>query len=217
MYNIVKFGIDLKKLLLKTEDIDQISDFAINTIIKVTDIDADVRNIAGTLALMKGNEQFKFNVEELHEIANQLISGNKSISQMERGNFRISLTNKNSKEILENFKSKIDNGIYTIINFGLELKQLLLETNNPSEIGAWAFNKNFHLSCNDKGDDVHEIAMTLAMMEEGAEFEYTIEELHEIADRLIEGDISIVHIGIDPSVKLKCRNKGNGNPDLGNN
>lgn len=187
MYNTVKFGIILKNLLLKTDDIDQITDFAINTIIKVTDIDDDVRNIAGTLALMKGNKQFEFSLEELHEIANRLIFGDQNVSKVERSNFKISLKNKKSKKILDKFKLKARSGIYTIINFGLDLKQLLLERHDPSKIGSWAYLVYSKHLGDELDPGLTQLMLDLATMEDGDEFAISDKMLNKIADDLIAG------------------------------
>jgi hypothetical protein len=87
--------------------------------------------------------------------------------------------------------------MYTKKQFGFDLKNKLSKMQNIRTIADWAF-------LDDVEEDLTELLLTLTTMEEGQEFEYTIEELHEIADRLIKGDPSITHIGIDPNVKLKC-------------
>ena len=91
--------------------------------------------------------------------------------------------------------------MYTIQNFGYDLKQLLKKTNNIVEIANFCFQiMNY---TRDTEDGVDDIACTLALMEEGEGFEYTIKELNEIADRLIAGDRIITQLGIDPKVKLR--------------
>jgi len=90
--------------------------------------------------------------------------------------------------------------MYTKKQFGFDLKNKLFKMQNIRTITDWAF----QLFLDNTEEDLTELLLTLTTMEEGQEFGYTIEELHEIADRLIKGDPSITHIGIDPNVKLKC-------------
>jgi hypothetical protein len=54
-----------------------------------------------------------------------------------------------------------------------------------------------------QGSELVDFLVTLGMMELGPEFEYSYEELNEIADRLLAGDKTVLRIGVDPDVKLK--------------
>lgn len=76
--------------------------------------------------------------------------------------------------------------MYTKINFGIELKELLQKTKDPHEIGRWAFSAYWeHVTDLEHG--VRTIALTLNTMEDGPEFAFTYEELNKIADDLIAG------------------------------
>lgn len=76
--------------------------------------------------------------------------------------------------------------MYTKVQFGKDLKELLTKTKKPHVIGRWAFKKYWeHLS--DLEDGVDDIAITLNTMEDGPEFAFTYDELQQIADDLIAG------------------------------
>ncbi|MCX5924639.1 MAG: hypothetical protein NTZ68_04415 [Candidatus Dependentiae bacterium] len=71
--------------------------------------------------------------------------------------------------------------------FGKDLKACLRNNMNAGEIGAWAF--TFYLD-NIAGDDrsYRELVYALMMMEAGPQMERSLEELNQIADRLIAGE-----------------------------
>lgn len=76
--------------------------------------------------------------------------------------------------------------MYTKVQFGKDLKEILLKTHDPYEIGKWAFTTYWeHVT--DLENGVRAIALTLGTMEDGPEFAFSYEELQEIADNLIEG------------------------------
>lgn len=76
--------------------------------------------------------------------------------------------------------------MYTKVQFGIDLKEILKRTRKPSEIGKWAFITYWdHVT--DLEHDVREIALTLNTMEDGPEFEFSYDELEKIADDLIAG------------------------------
>jgi len=76
--------------------------------------------------------------------------------------------------------------MYTKIQFGLELKEILKKTHDPYEIGKWAFSTYWEHVTNLE-HDVRSIALTLNTMEDGPEFAFTHAELEQIANDLVEG------------------------------
>lgn len=77
---------------------------------------------------------------------------------------------------------------HTQKNLGLELKSKLLMRRSCDEISKWAFEiyTKYGLELE---HDLDYIVLKLMTMEEGPEFEISIEELHKLADKLItEGD-----------------------------
>ena len=76
--------------------------------------------------------------------------------------------------------------MYTKIQFGLDLKEILKKIQDPYEIGKWAFSIYWqHIT--DIEHDVRKIALTLNTMEDGPEFAFTYDELNKISDDLIAG------------------------------
>ncbi len=76
--------------------------------------------------------------------------------------------------------------MYTKIQFGTDLKEILEKTQDPYEVGKWAFTIYWdHIT--DVEHDVRRIALTLNTMEDGPEFAFTYKELQKIADELIAG------------------------------
>jgi hypothetical protein len=76
--------------------------------------------------------------------------------------------------------------MYTRIQFGLDLKEILKKTQDPFEIGQWAFSVYWdHVA--DLEHEVRAIALTLNTMEDAPEFAFTYEELEKISDDLIAG------------------------------
>ena len=64
---------------------------------------------------------------------------------------------------------------------------MLKKTQDPCEIGKWAFSTYWeHIT--DLEHDVRAIALTLNTMEDGSEFFFTYEELQKMADDLIKGE-----------------------------
>ena len=76
--------------------------------------------------------------------------------------------------------------MYTKVQFGLDLKEMLNKTQNPYEIGKWAFD-TYWRHVEDLEHDVRVIALTLNTMEDGSEFSFTHTELDQIANDLIAG------------------------------
>lgn len=75
-YTTIQFGYDLKSLLKYTQDISEIG----RSIFKladdhITDIDSKVYTIAITLGTMELGPEFAYSMEELHQIADDLIAG----------------------------------------------------------------------------------------------------------------------------------------------
>ncbi len=76
--------------------------------------------------------------------------------------------------------------MYTKVQFGYNLKEMLKKTQNPYEIGKWAFSTYWeHVT--DLEDGVRAVALTLNTMEDGPEFAFTHAELERIANDLILG------------------------------
>ena len=77
--------------------------------------------------------------------------------------------------------------MYTKEQFGKELKQMLVKREKISIIGQWAHSKYMeHIL--DIDPKLQEFLLDLNTMEMGPEFEYSYEELDEIADKLIAGE-----------------------------
>jgi hypothetical protein len=76
--------------------------------------------------------------------------------------------------------------MYTRKIFGTELKEKVLEKQDISEIGHWAYSIYLehieHIEL-----DFREILLTLNGMENGFEFAFSYEESNKIADDLISG------------------------------
>ncbi len=78
--------------------------------------------------------------------------------------------------------------MYTKQQFGKELKKIVAERKPISVIGAWAHDKYYeHISEIDQKSGLRKFLLQLGTMEMGVEFEYSYEELEDIADRLIAG------------------------------
>jgi hypothetical protein len=84
------------------------------------------------------------------------------------------------------FIQKREGEIYTKKDFGLDLKTVLGIKKDPYDIGAiisevyMSHRWNIEL-------EVERVAFYFECMQDGEEFHYTIEELHQIADDLIKG------------------------------
>ena len=76
--------------------------------------------------------------------------------------------------------------MYTKKDFGKELKKKVLQKQNISNIGHWAYS----VYCDKIGDvdtTFEHILLTLSTMENSVEFAFTYKELEQIADDLIFG------------------------------
>lgn len=73
---------------------------------------------------------------------------------------------------------------YTKCQFGMDLKNKLSETKRAEDIAKWTY-EIFLENGRNLEDGLHEILLTLNLMEEGPEFSYSYEELNKIADDLI--------------------------------
>ena len=78
--------------------------------------------------------------------------------------------------------------MYTSIDFGKDLKKKLATYPNILEVSTWAHNDIFMKKCAEMDKKTDNTVMAICYMEMGEEYEYTIEELHEIADKLIAGE-----------------------------
>ena len=79
--------------------------------------------------------------------------------------------------------------MYTRVDFGKELKEMVMKKNDVSDIGYWAHEMYIeHITdIMDNDPDLREILLTLNTMELGPEFELSYKRLNEIADDLILG------------------------------
>lgn len=76
--------------------------------------------------------------------------------------------------------------MYTKIEFGTDLKKLILEESDTIVLGQKIFDLLYeHIT--DVDDDVYRVAIWLNHMECGPEFSCSVEELNQIADDLIAG------------------------------
>ncbi len=79
--------------------------------------------------------------------------------------------------------------MYTKQQFGKELKEKVAKREKVSAIGSWAHKTYYdHISEIDSNSGIRKFLLELGTMEMGPEFEYSYEELDEIADRLIAGE-----------------------------
>ena len=81
--------------------------------------------------------------------------------------------------------------MYSKSQFGKELKEKLLMKKTPAKIGHWAYLVYWeHIKEIDS--ELEDLLLALNTMEDGQEFEFSYEELHNIADDLIAGkDVKI--------------------------
>ncbi len=79
--------------------------------------------------------------------------------------------------------------MYTKQQFGLDLKTKLTKTRDVVKVASWAFKLFFNdgRSGEELEDGLKDILLTLDLMSGGPEFEFTYEELNQIADDLIAG------------------------------
>ncbi len=75
---------------------------------------------------------------------------------------------------------------FTKERFGKELKEKIESGSSPQEIGKWAFEVFFHYG-RSFDPNMNEVIQKVFMMEEGPEFEYSRDELLEIAEKFIAG------------------------------
>lgn len=76
--------------------------------------------------------------------------------------------------------------MYTKKAFGQELKDRVLKRECVAEIGHWSYSIYLE-NVGDIESDFEDILLALNTMELGSEFEFTYEELNQIADDLIAG------------------------------
>ena len=72
--------------------------------------------------------------------------------------------------------------------FAEELKRLVDKKENMQQIALWIHKVYVSYYDNDKDSKFYDILYNLMMMDAGPEFEYSYEELRNIADRLIAGE-----------------------------
>lgn len=77
--------------------------------------------------------------------------------------------------------------VYTRQQFGKELKEKVLKQESISKIGSWVYTV-YSKHIGDIDLDFKGFLLDLSTMESGEEFEYSYEELDNIADRLITGE-----------------------------
>lgn len=75
--------------------------------------------------------------------------------------------------------------MYTKQDFGKELKKRIEDKSSISSIASWSY--SLYLD-KDVEQGLNDIFLALSDMDAGPEFEYTYEELNDIADRLIAGE-----------------------------
>ena len=75
---------------------------------------------------------------------------------------------------------------YTKQDFGAALKTNLDNGYTPAQIGKWA-HSFFFQNCRELDPDFKDIVEKLLLMEEALEFEYSKEDLFDIAEKLISG------------------------------
>lgn len=80
-----------------------------------------------------------------------------------------------------------DHFIYDRLEFAKELRRLLLQKASMTCLADWAYNVWFNKNNRKKDKTIHDIAYALSFMC-CHEFEYSYEELEEIADRLMKGE-----------------------------
>jgi hypothetical protein len=80
---------------------------------------------------------------------------------------------------------------YTKRDFGRELNEKISLKNSVSQIGKWAHSVFFE-NCRELDYELKDIIEQLLMMEEEPEFEYTIQELQLLADKLINNEKDVL-------------------------
>ncbi len=83
-----------------------------------------------------------------------------------------------------------DSQIYTRQQFGKELKEKIKQKIDVAEIGRWSYGI-YYKHMLDIDDDFKSFLKDLDAMEDGPEFEFSYDELDQIADRLIAGERNI--------------------------
>ena len=76
----------------------------------------------------------------------------------------------------------------TRIEFAKTLKEMVLKKESMQQIALWIHRVYVSYYDNDTDKSFYEILYSLMMMDAGPEFEYTYEELNDIANRLIAGE-----------------------------
>lgn len=75
--------------------------------------------------------------------------------------------------------------MYTKEHFGKELKDKILKKEDIAAITCWIY--SLYLD-KDVEDSLNDLFLVSSLMNDGSEFEYSYEELENIADRLIAGE-----------------------------
>jgi len=71
--------------------------------------------------------------------------------------------------------------------FGLQLKQYLLQNKSIDQMAPWLYDCYINFQ-RDQNPSFKDLLYELMMMDSGPEFELSHEKLHEIADKLIAGE-----------------------------
>ncbi len=121
------------------------------------------------------------NDSELDAILSKLIMMN------EGTNFALS---HNELTTIANKLIEADSSIYTRQKFGMELKEKIQQKLDVAEIGRWSYDM-YYKHMLDIDNDFQNFLIDLNAMEDGPEFEFSYEELDQIADRLITGEKNI--------------------------
>lgn len=77
--------------------------------------------------------------------------------------------------------------IFTKKQIGEELKSMVQQKKSIAFIGSWAYSMSLK-NIEDTDSKFNKLLLDLGTMEMGPEFEYSYEELHDIADKLIAGE-----------------------------
>lgn len=80
---------------------------------------------------------------------------------------------------------------YTEEEFSKELTEKIVKGYSPKEIGEWCF-EIYSKHIRDLNSEMVDVIGTLFMMEEGSEFEFTHDELKEIAKMLMNEERNII-------------------------
>ena len=171
-YTQKEFGLELKKRIKAKQGIAIIGRWAFGRYWSYKlEIDDDFQNLLKDLSAMENGPEFEFSYEELDQIADRLIAGERNIQLYKP---------------VENLKSTLKT-VYTRQKFGLELKEKIKNRENVESIGRWVLNMYYEYML-EIDDDFQEFLKDLSGIAEGPEFERSYEELDQIADKLIAGE-----------------------------